>query len=319
MTRNTRPEALGPDPDFLDFPGADTLLAAGRVEPADGAAVEAARKAVLDAVARDTASPSAGRRPGLRRRRSVVAAVAVAAVAAGIFVLPVTGMDGAPPAASANAASFLRDVAATAAEKPAPNARYWKVERRFVGNRVIGVPDAKPVTEDQTIWFSRTSLVVSNPGGGKSTVCDGDYCTFPAGGLGQMHWSVGGKRITWDGLAALPTDPKALRAELLGGSTDSRGSVNSQILGLLGTAPAGPHLRAALFEVLAGMDGVRLVGPMKDREGRKGTGVEWRSPKVKHVLIVDPASSKLLEHRRDGKYGPSTVTFLSTGPVSALD
>lgn len=297
------------EPDFLDFAGAEMLRAAGRVEPAEGAAaVDAARRAVREAVERDMAPARPGRGP--RRRRFTVAAVAVAAVAAGFFVLPVTGVDGAPPAASANAATFLRDVAATAAEKPAPDARYWKVERRFD----IGGPGIV----DQTTWYGRTSTVTSHDGG-ESSVCHGDYCTFPAGDVGQTYWTIGRERVTWDGLAELPTDPKALRAKLLGGSTESRGSVNNQIVHLLVTAPAGPELRAALFEVLAGMDGVQLVGPMKDGEGRRGVAVKWKGPQLSHVLIVDPATSKLLEHREDGKFGPGVTTFLSTGPASELD
>ncbi|MEV8355016.1 CU044_5270 family protein [Streptomyces niveus] len=298
------------EPDFLDFAGAEMLRAAGRVEPAEGAAaVDAARRAVRDAVERDMAPTLLDR--GRRRRRFAVAAVAVAAVAAGFFVLPVTGVDGAPPAASANAATFLRDVAATAAEKPAPDARYWKVERRFDNGE-------KAISGEQTTWYSRTSTVISHDGG-ESSVCHGDYCTFPAGDGGQTHWTIGRERVTWDGLAELPTDPKALRAKLLGGSTDGRGSVNNQIVNLLVTAPARPELRAALFEVLAGMDGVHLVGPMKDGEGRRGVAVKWKGPQLSHVLIVDPATSKLLEHREDGRFGPGVTTFLSTGPASELD
>ncbi|MFD7900465.1 CU044_5270 family protein [Streptomyces sp. NPDC059743] len=308
MTTITDNDAHDLDPDFLDFAGAEALRAAGRVEPADGKAVDAARRAVREAVARDMATTTGGR--GRRRRRFTVSAVAVAAVAAGVLVLPVTGMDGAPPA-SANAATFLRDVADTAAEKPASHARYWKVRARYAMSTRPG--------QEQTTWYSRTSVTIRNPGGRESSVCHGDFCTFDKR-VGQTSWSVGGELVTWDELAELPTDPQALRTRLLGGSTDGDRSLYNGIVQLLATAPSGPHLRAALFEILAGMDGVRLLGPMRDGEGRQGTAVEWQGPAVHHILIVDPASSTVLEHREKLGTPPGrwATTFLSTGPTSEL-
>ncbi|MFE1960745.1 CU044_5270 family protein [Streptomyces sp. NPDC059479] len=309
MTTITDNDARDLDPDFLDFAGAEALCAAGRVEPTNRTAVDAARRTVREAVARDMADTTGGR--GRRRRRFTVSAVAVAAVAAGVLVLPVAGMDGAPPA-SANAATFLRDVAVTAAEKPAPHARYWKVRARYAMSTRPG--------QEQTTWYSRTSITISNPGGGESSVCHDGLCTFDERRGGQTSWSAGGKLVTWDELAELPTDPQALRTRLLGGSTEGDRSVYNGIVQLLATAPSGPHLRAALFEILAGMDGVRLLGPMRDGEGRQGTAVEWQGPAMHHILIVDPASSTVLEHREKlgTPPGQGTTTFLSTGPASEL-
>ncbi|MGW6739201.1 CU044_5270 family protein [Streptomyces sp. NPDC055025] len=314
MTTITDDDARDLEPDFLDFAGAETLCAAGRVEPADGAAVDAARRAVREAVAADMAADTAvttgGR--GRRRLRFVVSAVAVAAVAAGIFVLPVAGMDGAPPAAGANAATFLRDVAVTAAEKPASHARYWKVHARYTSGTRPG--------HEQTTWYSRTSVTVSNPAGGESGVCHGGLCTFDERRGGQTAWSFGRERVTWDELAELPTEPQALRTRFLSGSADGDRALYNGIVSLLATAPSGPHLRAALFDVLAGMDGVRLLGPAVDSEGRHGTAVEWQGPAVHHVLVVDPASSTVLEHREQGGAmgWRTTTTFVSTGPTSEL-
>ncbi|WP_066952873.1 CU044_5270 family protein [Streptomyces lushanensis] len=310
MTTITDDDTRDLEPDFLDFAGAGALCAAGRVDPAQGAAVDAARRVVREAVARDRADTTGGR--GRRRRRFAVSAVAVAAVAAGVFVLPVTGTDGAPPAAGANAATFLRDVAVTAAQKPASHARYWKVRARYTMSTRPG--------QEQTNWYSRTSVTLLNPGGRESSVCHGDFCTFRS--AGQTTWSVGRERVTWDELAELPTDPQALRTRLLSGSTDGDRALYNGIVSLLTTAPSGPHLRAALFEILAGMDGVRLLGPVKDSEGRRGTAVEWQGPSMHHVLIVDPAGSTVLEHREKGhgalRDARGTTTFLSTGPARQL-
>ncbi|WP_326724506.1 MULTISPECIES: CU044_5270 family protein [unclassified Streptomyces] len=304
------------EPDVLDFPGAETLEAAGRVDPPSPSAVAAARAAVREAVARDTAAVPRQRR-GRVRRRSAVAALAVAAVTAAVLVYPTLSVDGGSPAASANAAAFLQHVADTAAgeSKPATDAPYWKVRARYTH------PRAKP--DIQTSWFSRTAVILEQgPGRRDSGACRDGFCYFPE--PRGMVWTIGKTKLTWDELGKLPTDPAALKARLLGdsaGNTATTGNLYNSIVQLLATAPSSPQLRAALFEILAGMDGVRLVGPAKDSAGRQGTAVEWQGPELYHRLIVDPDTSDVLEHQQKGSATGGAwlgTTYLSVGPAWKL-
>jgi len=69
-----------------------------------------------------------------------------------------------------------------------------------------------------------------------------------------------------------------------------------------------PALRAALFRVLARLEGIRMLGTMTDDEGRRGTAVAITFDGVRHELIFDPSSSLLLAER------DITVTSLPEAP-----
>jgi hypothetical protein len=58
-----------------------------------------------------------------------------------------------------------------------------------------------------------------------------------------------------------------------------------------------PALRAALFRVLARLEGIRVLGTMTDEAGRKGTAVAITFDGVRHELLFDPHSSLLLAER----------------------
>ncbi|MER5787768.1 CU044_5270 family protein [Streptomyces sp. NPDC001980] len=302
--------------DLLDFPGADALTAAGRVEPPTASAVAAARAAVAEAVARDTADAVPLPPRGRVRRRFVGATLAVAAVTATVLVYPTVSVDGGPPAASANAAAFLNRVADTAADgdKSAADAPYWKVRLRTTG-MVNGKGSLV-----QTTWYSRTATYSRSSPGAETKICHDGFCKFPGG----MVWTIGKTRLTWDDLAKLPTDPAALKTQLLGDAgsgSGSTGSLYNRIVNLIAGSPASPALRAALFEILAGMDGVHLVGQAKDAVGRQGTAVEWQSPKMRSRLIVDPGTSTVLEFRQASIQKPDlrlATTFLYVGPAQKL-
>lgn len=102
--------------------------------------------------------------------------------------------------------------------------------------------------------------------------------------------------------------------------------------------PTSPRLRAALFRVLAGLPGVRLLGDRRDRLGRSGVAVALTLPggpdRVREELLFDPATSNVLQieyvqlgtSARSTVRGPSvpagTVTgytdFLSRGVVNSI-
>jgi hypothetical protein len=117
----------------------------------------------------------------------------------------------------------------------------------------------------------------------------------PQAGLGSLYYQ---------NVDALPTDVGALRhmideraAANGGGATDYE---RFTIVGdLLRETVAAPKVRAALYRVAAGLNGVELVGSMTDRAGRAGTAVSMTNDQSsrgleRRVLIFDPQTSSLL-------------------------
>jgi hypothetical protein len=131
-----------------------------------------------------------------------------------------------------------------------------------------------------------------------------------------------GEGLTWDKLYALPTDPAKLGAVLsdkvkgFGPDPNPTGGVSAlqeefvEIGDLLRESPASPALRKALYDVAAGIPGVRLAGNLKDALGRTGVGVERNG---EGTLLIDPATGQLLAEL-EGKAWSST--YLTQGPAS---
>ncbi|MFE6889599.1 hypothetical protein [Streptomyces sp. NPDC057694] len=292
--------------DVLDFAGADDLVAAGRVTPPGAEAVRAARLAVAQAALmdrpdlRDLAAPVAPK-PVRRRRRLLVAAAAVAALAVGGAVYPVVGLGG-DPAASASAASFLTSVADVASEGTATQAPYWKVHKE-----VVNEDDGQ---RTDTVYFDRAGRIWWMEPDGSVT----------KQGPKLKRWPVGKDLLTWRQLSSLPADADALAARL-GDGAFAQASI------LLEDAPVRPAVRAALFEILAAQDGVRLVGTVKDSQGRSGTAVEYTTAPSEFTgkrstirLVIAPDSGKLLESSSRTAGRPAErATFLEVGPANHFD
>ncbi|MEU1273391.1 CU044_5270 family protein [Streptomyces sp. NPDC005799] len=338
------------DVDVLDFPGADRLRAAGDVASPSPSVVSAARTAVRAAATdSETVVPLTSPRGHRNRRRVLGSAAAVAAIAVGAAVYPTVGVGSSPPAAEVGAAGFLHRMAGTAGAGSVPNSPYWKVETRTSVTSSVpgGVPSTK--TETDTEWLSRNRFLRTSTGGevmeftglangwalspDRRVRFTAGYHVAQQGRHELTSWNVGGmvpgreEVITWDQLKTLPTEPKALRARLLGGDGDGAGGApkaDKQLFNgidaLLANAPADPRLRAALFEVLADIPHVRLVGRVKDGAGRSGTAVELRMGRGSSRLIIDPETSKLLEARTVVQANPQSdpavirTTYLSAGP-----
>ncbi|MCJ0875835.1 hypothetical protein [Streptomyces sp. AP-93] len=296
--------------DILDFPGADELRAAGGVASPSAQAVEAALTAVRTAIAAEAGSATEDVVPlriAARRRRLprlLVSAAAVAVLAAGVAVYPVVG-GGDGPAATATAAGFLREVAATAGERrPVAHAPYWKVRCRTGSSPRI-----------KTSWSGRNRNVIQES--------EGDpVLEFPPP---EIHsWLVGGKDVTWDDLPSLPTDAQELRTRLTGGAATTLPGFFGGAAQLLSRAPLETAVRSALFEVLADSPGLVLVGQVKDAAGRTGTAVEERSDERRVRMVLDPETGTLLEfgvYARGGPEGERPVvleTYLSAEPAWSI-
>ncbi|TXR95943.1 hypothetical protein EAO73_30695 [Streptomyces sp. col6] len=256
--------------DVLDFPGAAALERAGRTEPLDPAVQARAHALILDAIAAD-AAPAPVVRPRFGRRRVFALAAAVAAIAVGAAIVPVTDVGGDGPAASASASEVFTSMAdhLTVAKGAhggmitgqIRSSAYWKstVETWIDGQ--------KPRTD--TRYLSHDSV----------TIKTADGRTFTKRIPGRASWPVGKGSVTWEGLDDLPTEPDALRRKLAEGShgaDDAAEQTVQQAGQLLTDAPLSPELRAAIFRVLAKTPGATVKEGAKDAKGRSGTRISWK-------------------------------------------
>jgi hypothetical protein len=129
-------------------------------------------------------------------------------------------------------------------------------------------------------------------------------------------------------LADLPTDPRALRAEIVarierqsrGESVDVEWMVFQTLSGLLARAPASAELRAAAFTVLSELPGVVNAGATSDAAGRAGVSLDLRRTNGGYLnrsrLILDPTTYQLLGiNAISGPLGADGEVDTSSGKV----
>ncbi|MFF7725814.1 hypothetical protein [Streptomyces sp. NPDC008001] len=306
--------------DFLDFPGAGQLKAAGKVPPPSAGAIAAALAAVRSEAGREEAEGPAVELRGepvaavvpvrtWRRRLPVlVSAAAVVVIALGVAFQPWSDSGGAQSSPAA-------------AGERTETAPYWKV-RMLQWSRSSDKAQ-RPDGSYETVWLSRSGTLEQRG--------DGPVYEYSQKDTGGVAYVICDKPVTWDGLKELPTDPAALRDRLVGkatGESAEEGLFNG-IEDLLARSPAEPRLRAALFEVLTGIPGARVTERVKDSTGRVGTVVELDADTWRRRLIIDTQAFHVLEAvdtaRNDGlPWGTQKLsagdlihrtTYVSVGPA----
>lgn len=235
-------------------------------------------------------------RPRRSRRGTFIAASAAAAAAVvtgtTVSVLsghPADGHSSGSPAAGGGANSnaginltaaiVLRNAGKAAGEQQGgwPNAAYW---------HVTSVYERGGKTYHRDVWIAHHGNSVLED--------DGVFGNMTPTSLGPAVFSAGGTSLTWDQLYALPTDPAklepVLRSDIKGAGPNPTAELYTIVGDLLRESPAPPALREALYEVAAGIPGVKLVGHYKDALGRTGTAVERDG----ETLVIDPDNGQLL-------------------------
>ena len=147
-------------------------------------------------------------------------------------------------------------------------------------DRLKSGPGTIPSAKERAVWISA---------GRPSLAARTTDQMFKKGGLAYVD------------LSGLPRYPKQLlkaiedrKAE--GGPPGARETFT--IIGdLLRQAYPWPKLRAALFQVAAGIPGVELVSPVTDPVGRTGVSIEETSNGIRSEWIFDPETSALLAVR----------------------
>jgi hypothetical protein len=231
---------------------------------------------------------------GTRRRRLRIATV-MSAAAAAVVITPIVALGNGQPSASASAATLLREAGRAAAAQPGgwPDASYWHSVSTYLRDGS---------THRRDIWIGHHAPSVLRDSGYVPAVVSVSG-SFPAGSVA----------LTWDQLYALPTDPDTLaatlRADIHGAGSSDDAELFVMVGDLLRESPAPPELRQALYEVAAGIPGVRSTGQITDSQGRTGTGIERDGQRY----IIDTSTGQLLDETQDGWQS----TYLSQGPADS--
>ncbi|MEU6843582.1 CU044_5270 family protein [Streptomyces sp. NPDC046716] len=277
----------------------------GDAGPLDPAARHRARTRLLSAT--ENRRRPLWQRPGLR---IAVSGLATAAIAATVLVA-VRADDGAPATAqkqqvrSVNARVVLAGAAAY--------------------DREHGLPVTTPPRDDQFVYTKEIIKETNQKTGETKSYVDENWKSVDGSRrswvmeIGRGWWSEPlGKNESmwptqeWDTLKKLPTDPEklilALQRKAGGGSksldrltTQDWWEVQFSLTGLLKLIPVMPDgLRAASYEALGMVPGVKVVPGERDAKGRTGVAV---------VCTLDPSGRQVDGHLAF-LFDPKTYAFL---------
>ncbi|MDL4815602.1 CU044_5270 family protein [Actinomadura opuntiae] len=284
--------------------------------------------ATLTWILADVPDPTPARPPRTRRvalprpgRRTLLAGGLAAAAAVAIGVVPVLGGHGAAPA---EAAVVLRRAAAATrvgldtVARPGQWIYVESTERGVPGQGVMWAPGEDADTPRPTTSFHIRSWYPAT--GGKIRDCGpggdrGGWCAVvPATVIRQVNGREEKLALLpdqhgWDPddeefVRSLPTDPALLRARVyaqadeksfLEGFDRDQAAVETIADLMQGHLPR--NLRAALYDVLARVPGVRLDGDAVDGAGRRGIGFARTGQGENLQIVVARGSYRYLGDR----------------------
>ncbi|WP_433468580.1 CU044_5270 family protein [Spirillospora sp. CA-128828] len=153
---------------------------------------------------------------------------------------------------------------------------------------------------------------------------------------GPSQPSIGSDVVSFKELASLPTDAGRLQAVLRDRyARDLKASENPftgtftaylwETARDLLAGPITPGTKSALFKVLAGQPGIRMIGRTTDRLGRPGMAVAVKEAPdgganaTESRLVISAKTADLLEFRMwESGYGTGVTTYEKMGWVGAL-
>jgi len=270
-----------------------------------------------------------GGAPATGRRRLLVAA-------AGLLTAGAIGaLIGLSSQGSGNAAAarVLRNIATVARTQEAPKPlkrgqfRYTKSVVAFMSGGK-GWNALSPGVRE--FWMGPTGGRIHERWGKPVFPTAADRQAWIAAGRPQVSTREDSANIPPTHPLAMPTDPDKLYAAINDRAVGHGNGTRPEMFTLVGDAlretGASPALRAALYEVAARIPGVQLIGPAKDRIGRRGVAVAYADGKIheRHELIFDRRTAALLGEeyvQLDGNpsgYPAGTVTGYSTYVASGV-
>ncbi|MEV0351024.1 CU044_5270 family protein [Nonomuraea sp. NPDC050680] len=273
------------------------------VPPADPARTMGIREQLMD-------RPSRRRLPGWSRVTLAAAAVTLVLVS-GFVVVPRLGGSEVDTTATSNVPAVLAAAADRLAAQPPGTGAWWRRELRQVSRSSTKVKSAFIVEQrtSEVLWVNRRGekrtewkAVTSVP------FTPADKRAWKAAGSPRLCESKSGCTIgrvffvpvdteKLPPVAQLPTDAKALKAELLkqypAGTDNQEGWLWTAGRWLLLDAPSTPGTRAAVYRMLAGLPHVKVADKVKDDEGREGVALLLGDP-LQQQIIIDRDSGDLL-------------------------
>ena len=170
---------------------------------------------------------------------------------------------------------------------------------------------AKPVIRNAQV---RADLAAGRYAGASlSNPMGAAHATFFPKGV-SSGWTFGD--MTLKQVYALPSDPAKLERIVRRLSQGTKNPLEAEMFTVVGdmmrAAPLKPQVRAGLFTVLSGLQGVELVGHVHDPLGRPGIEVRMGDQQ----LIFDPHTAQLLS---EGAGGYSAWTVVGHRPHIPAD
>ncbi|WP_246380315.1 CU044_5270 family protein [Nonomuraea soli] len=283
-----------------------------------------------------------------RSRKPLVWSLGLAAAAAAVTAVTVVGVPESVqprPSTVATAELSARDillVAASNAEREAVEpGEFWNVsnqwrtlfrteqgfvislggesetwvgaQEQYFTTRDLGVTPATDA--DRALWEKAGSPREVSFNGHKRITMQGGPSKPHAGKSADKEIFWLGRNVTMADLQALPSDPEALKADLLrfykGQATESNapstedGWLFQVAEGLITTMPVSPEVRAGAFRMLASLPSVTSLGQVTDAAGRTGTAIaiegesqttpgDAKKGVVQIQLIIDEKSGRAL-------------------------
>lgn len=237
---------------------------------------ELARSRAGSLLRAEIAQASERRRSAPRRRlalRGALALAVLAAVVVGLELgLPGGGGKNGTPVANASTLKQFADLVADAPDAPlelGPGLYYYVRTISGSGLEAVTVSTggySNAATEEVWIGSDGSGRVLS-PGTSAERYS-------PSKPIPLLRFQ--GVELDYQGLLALPTEPKALRRWLArqtaGDGVEAQDVQLGMIAELLGRTPAPPKLRAALYRLIDSFSGVKAEGRVRDPLGRVGIG-----------------------------------------------
>jgi len=261
-----------------------------------------AARALLERIVDTSARParrSRGRRHG---RLALPAAAAIVGAVALAVTLSGGGKGGAEPAAAAT----LHRVAGVARTRPqlVPRPGQYLYTKSVDAYLDTTVPGGAGTAYNVLVPHVRETWL--GPDGGRLYETSGTPSFLTA--RDRERWIADGSPSLTEPPAEtplspakpldLPSDPDALYAVLAHAAAGHGDSLNGEMFTLVGDSlretSATPAQRSALYQVVARIPGVTLVGETTDSAGRPGIAVARDDHGFRSTLVFDPQTSALL-------------------------
>jgi hypothetical protein len=309
----------------------DRRVGEARPSVPEGDQIEQAAHARARSLLRaEIAQASARRRPARGRRLALRGALVFAVAAAIVLVGLDLGLpggkskNGLPPAAAATLKQFANLVAG-APNEPLRTGQYYYL-RSVSGSG----PKALKIGTGGYSNAAAEELWIGSDGSGRVLAAGGfDERYSPGKPIPLLRFQ--GVRLDYQGLLALPSEPKALlrwlERQTAGDGPEAEDTQLAMIAELLGRTPAPPKLRAALYRLIDGFSGIKAEGRVRDPLGRIGIGFKRHMDGCKlqpeatcdWEIILDPKTGGWLASRRFlSNGGPNWEATAAAGIVDSL-